>query len=459
VLRQHFFHLRLLFSSGILLAFGQSVFAQEPMSLRQVIDIALQNNYAVKIAKNQLRTAENDATWGNAGLLPVVNATAQTNNNYNVLFRQQRQVFQTVINPVTGDTTSNEVTQINDFSNRTNIGLGGGVNLNWTILGAAVSANYRRLEEIREAGRENTEVAIENTVAAVTNAYYNISQQEQLRVVLENALKIAQEQLRLAKNRYDVGSGSRQEFLSAQVNYNTSQSALLTQEQQVVAARIALNQLLVRPATGNIAPTDSLTVNPNLRLEELRDAVRQQNPALLLAQRNRSVASLNARLVQAQRYPLVNVFAGLTRNYQNSRAFIVPNVTNSAVLNYGATVSVPIFNGMNLNRQVQNARIAQETAEFQYQDLLNQTLAGLETTFANYTNSLKLIELERQNLQVAEQNVTIALERYKIGVTTLLEVQDVQRNAVAASSRLISAVFNAKLAETELLRLSSQIVQ
>nr|MCU0353371.1 TolC family protein [Cytophagales bacterium] len=334
-----------------------------------------------------------------------------------------------------------------------------GVNLNWTILGAAVSANYRRLEEIREAGRENTEVAIENTVAAVTNAYYNISQQEQLRVVLENALKIAQEQLRLAKNRYDVGSGSRQEFLSAQVNYNTSQSALLTQEQQVVAARIALNQLLVRPATGNIAPTDSLTVNPNLRLEELRDAVRQQNPALLLAQRNRSVASLNARLVQAQRYPLVNVFAGLTRNYQNSRAFIVPNVTNSAVLNYGATVSVPIFNGMNLNRQVQNARIAQETAEFQYQDLLNQTLAGLETTFANYTNSLKLIELERQNLQVAEQNVTIALERYKIGVTTLLEVQDVQRNAVAASSRLISAVFNAKLAETELLRLSSQIVQ
>ncbi len=434
--------------------------AQETLTLQQAIETALANNYAIKIVRNQQRIAENEYTVGNAGFLPVVAATAQTNNNYNARFKQQRQVIQSVIDPATGDTTTQEITQINEFNGRTNIGLNAGVTMNWTIFGgASMFTTYKRLEELRQLGRETTEVTIENTVADVTNAYFNIIQQEQRRVVLEDALKISQERLRLAKNRYEVGSGSRQEFLSAQVDYNTDQSALIVQEQLVANAKITLNQLLTRAPDAAVVATDSMLVNATLNLADLRAAVEKQNPGLLVAQRSKNVAYLESRLVQSQRLPQITVFTGLTRNYQNSRAFIVPNLTNSLVLNYGATVSIPIFNGFNLSRQVQNARITQQNVEYQYEDLKNQVLSDLQVAYVNYANSLKLIELERQNVVVAQQNVTIALERYKTGVTTSLEVRDVQRNAVAANSRLIDAIFNAKLAETELLRLSSQIVQ
>ncbi len=434
--------------------------AQETLTLQQAIEIALQNNYAIKIVRNQQRIAENEYTLGNAGFLPVINGTLQTNNNYNARFRQQRQIIQSVVDPVTGDTTTRETTQVNEFNGRTNIGLNAGVTMNWTIFGgASMFTTYKRLEELRQLGRENTEVTIENTVAAVTNAYFNIIQQEQRRVVLEDALKISQERLRLAKNRYEVGSGSRQEFLSAQVDYNTDQSALIVQDQLVANAKITLNQLLTRAPEANLTATDSMLINASLNLADLRSVVERQNPNLLVAQRSKNVAYLESRLIQAQRYPQLNIFTGLTRNYQNSRAFIVPNLTNSLVLNYGATLSIPIFNGFNLGRQVQNARITQQNAEFQYEDIKNQVLSDLQTAYVSYANSLKLIELERQNVEVAQQNVTIALERYKTGVTTSLEVRDVQRNAVAAGSRLIDAIYNAKLAETELLRLSSQIVQ
>jgi len=434
--------------------------AQEKLTLSQAIEIALENNYAIKIVRNQQRIAENNTTFGNAGLLPTITATAQTNNNYNALFRQEREVTQTIIDPVTGDTTFRTVNQVNEFNGRFNTSWNAGISINWSIfLGASLSLPYERLEELRQAGRENTEVTIENTIASVTNAYFDIIQQEQRRVVVEDALKISEERLRLARNRYEVGSGSRQEFLSAQVDYNTDQSALIAQEQLVASAKVVLNQLLTRPANADVTATDSMIVNPNLKLADLQTAVEQQNPSLLAAQRSKNIAYLATRIARAQRLPQLDVFTILTRNRQNSRAFIIPNTTNSLVTNFGAALSIPIFNGNNLNRQIQNARIEQQNTELQYQDLRNQLLADLQVAYVNYSNSLKLIALERQNVNVAQQNITIALERYKTGVTTSLEVRDVQRNAVAAGSRLIDAIFNAKLAETELLRLSSQIVQ
>ena len=434
--------------------------AQETLTLPHAIEIALQNNYSIRIVKNQQQAAENNYNRGNAGFLPSVTAGAQTNNNYNALFRQQRKVPQTVINPVTKDTSFREVTQINEFNGRTNNAYSANVTLNWTVFdGFAMFANYDRLAEIRAAGRENTKAAIENTVADVTNAYFAIIQQERRRIVFEDALKISEQRLKLARNRYEVGSGSKQDYLSAQVDYNADQSALIGQEQQIANAKIAVNQLLARPAGTAIAASDTIIVNPNLNLAGLQGSVEKQNTNLLVAQRNRNVAYLDTKIVRAQRLPQVNVFGAVTRGYQNSRAFIVPNLTNSAVVNYGASVNINIFNGGIQNRFVQNARIAQETAGFQYEDLRNQVLAGLESAFVAYANNLKLIELERQNLAVARQNVVIALERYKTGVSTPLEVRDVQRNAVAAESRLIDATYNAKASETELLRLSSQIVR
>ena len=436
------------------------VVAQETLTLPHAIEIALQNNYSIRIVKNQQQAAENNYNRGNAGFLPSVTAGAQTNNNYNALFRQQRQVTQAVIDPVTKDTSFREVTQINEFNGRTNNAYSANVTLNWTVFdGFAMFANYDRLAEIRAAGRENTKAAIENTVADVTNAYFAIIQQERRRIVFEDALKISEQRLKLARNRYEVGSGSKQDYLSAQVDYNADQSALIGQEQQIANAKIAVNQLLARPAGTAIAASDTIIVNPNLNLAGLQGSVEKQNTNLLVAQRNRNVAYLDTKIVRAQRLPQVNVFGAVTRGYQNSRAFIVPNLTNSAVVNYGASVNINIFNGGIQNRFVQNARIAQETAGFQYEDLRNQVLAGLESAFVAYANNLKLIELERQNLAVARQNVVIALERYKTGVSTPLEVRDVQRNAVAAESRLIDATYNAKASEVELLRLSSQIVR
>jgi outer membrane protein len=82
----------------------------------------------------------------------------------------------------------------------------------------------------------------------------------------------------------------------------------------------------------------------------------------------------------------------------------------------------------------------------------------LERTFLSYKNALELIKLETENYKIARQNIDIAFERYKVGNSTAYELREVQRNAVAAETRLIESEFNAKITEIELLRLSSKII-
>ncbi|MBC8112094.1 MAG: TolC family protein, partial [Verrucomicrobia bacterium] len=170
-------------------------------------------------------------------------------------------------------------------------------------------------------------------------------------------------------------------------------------------------------------------------------------------------AYLNIKSLKSLRYPLINAFTGINRNYGKQQAALFPNSFNSTVLSYGLSANVTIFNGNNLNRQIQNARIIDQSAQYQIDDLKQQLLASIEQTYLQYQNSLTLASLEGENLKVARQNVEIALERYKAGVTTSIEIRQVQQNAIATESRLIDALYNAKLAEIELLRLSSKIVE
>jgi outer membrane protein TolC len=437
--------------SGLLILSFSAIMAQENLTLQQAIEIALANNFSIKIAKNNQQISENNHTTGNAGMLPVVTAGGQAGNTSFFINEQKR--FLT-------DKKGADSTTTTSYNGKTNTTASANITLNWTIFnGMGMYATYQRLAELQAIGQENTKITIENTIAAVSSTYFNVKEQINRIRVLKEAIKISAQRLKLAKDKYEVGTGAKQDYLSAQVDYNADQSALISQEQQLEIVKISLNQLLNRPANTNFIAQDSLMVTKTLSLSELTNFVLQQNPQLLVAQHQKNAAYLNIRELQAQRFPVVGIFAGLNENYAKSRANIFPNGFNSTGLNYGISASIPIFNGNNLNRQIQNAKINEQSAQYQIEDIKTQLLADLEQTFLQYDNSLKLAELERENLKLAQQNEEIALERYKAGATTSLELREVQRNAVATESRLIDALFNAKLAEIELLRLSSKIVE
>ncbi|MFN4144729.1 MAG: TolC family protein [Runella sp.] len=420
------------------------VFSQQMLTLDEAISQALERNYQVKIARSREEIAKNDNTRGNAGMLPIINAQAQqnfTNNSINQKF------FNDIRPPLVQS----------GVNNRNN---SAGLSLVWTVFdGFGMFAAAERLREIERLGKTNVQVAIQNTVAEVCAAYYEIIRQQQRLKALKNALEISSTRQDLAQANYEVGTTSKSEYLAAQVDFNQDQAAVLAQEQVIENAKVNLNALMLRDLNEHFSVADSIIFRKDLNLSQLQEKMKRANPDLLAASQNIALTKINEKEVRSVRMPRGDILGGYNYNTFNNEAGFGAQKGSSSVFSYGARISVPIYDGLNQRRREQNAKIAITIAEHQENDLKVQLMSQLQRTYNNYLNSIQLFETEEKNLKIARQNVELAFERYKYGNSTPIEFREAQRNAVATESRLIEAAFGVKINEIELLRLSSSIVE
>lgn len=416
----------------------------EPLTLPSAIQQAVERNYQIRINRSQEQIARNNYVKGNAGYLPVLTGNANSNGG----LQSFRQTYLDGLRP------PQEARGV--FNRTSNLG----VNLNYTVFnGYARTALYTQLRQLLQISSVTTRANVEATVASVATGYYDVIRQLQRLIAFSQALDISRERLELARANYEVGTRSKVDFLSAQVDYNTDSAALISQEQALRNAKVLLNTLLVRDPQTEFAVRDTIIVRPDLQLNPLQQALTANNPLLASAVLNRTLADISVRLANAQQLPTLTAQTGY--NYQfvdNQGGFGIRKGRTSAVT-YALQATIPIFNGYNLKRQIQNARVNTIIAQDQENDQRLQLQSALTQTYQNYQTSIRLLNLEVQNNELANQNVDIAYDRYRIGNSTFVEFRDVQRNAINAQTRLIEAEFNAKAAEVELLRLSSTITQ
>lgn len=431
---------------SLLFIFSLGVFsadAQETLRLEDAIQQGLQNQFSIQIAKKREKIAENDNTLGNAGFLPTINGT--TTKNYAVSGLNQ-EFFGGLRAP------------LNQSGVRSNSG-NAGVTMAWTLYdGKGMFILKDRFAELQQLGAQQTETSIENLIALISNTYYDIIRQE-LRVNnFKKGLEISNDRLKLAKDRYEVGQGSKVDYYSAQVDYNEDKALLLAQEQSFLNTKISFNALLVRAMQTEFKVLPVIDLLPKLSLTELRDLALKQNPTLLAAIVSKRISDLDIKNTQSLQMPQIDLLAGYNMNQvENGAGFGVQRGTSNA-LNYGLRATINIFDGYNQKRRVQNAKINAEIAQLQVDDLKNSLNASLERAYVTYENALNLINLESENYTIAKQNIDIAFDRFKVGIATSYELREVQRNAVAAETRLIEAKFAAKSAEIELIRLSGGIL-
>jgi outer membrane protein TolC len=329
----------------------------------------------------------------------------------------------------------------------------------WTLYdGNGMFILKNRFSELQQLGAKQTETSIENLIALISTTYYDIIRQE-LRVNnFKKGLEISNDRLKLAKDRYEVGQGSKVDYYSAQVDFNEDKALLLAQEQSFVNTKISFNALLVRAMQTEFNVQPVIDLLPKLSLVELRDLALKQNPILLAAIVNKRITDLDIKSTQSLQMPQIDLLAGYNMNQvENGAGFGVQRGTSNA-LSYGLRATVNIFDGYNQKRRVQNAKINAEIAQLQVDELKNSLSSSLERAYVTYENALNLINLESENYTIAKQNIDIAFDRFKVGIATSYELREVQRNAVAAETRLIEAKFTAKSVEIELIRLSGGIL-
>ncbi len=423
--------------------FYSSVSAQKLLSLEESIQLGIQNHYSIQISKKRELQALNDNTPGNAGFLPTITGTL--NKNYTISGLDQE--FFGGLRP--------PLVQSGVNSNSANAG----VAMVWTLYdGKGMFILKDRFKELQNLGAKQTETAIENLISLISSSYYDLIRQN-LRVNnFKKGLEISNDRLKLAKDRYEVGQGSKVDYYSAQVDYNEDKALLIAQEQSYLNTKISYNTLLVRNHQEEFNVDSKIDLLPKLNLPELKEFALKQNPTLISALLTKKITDLDTKSIQSLQMPQIDLLAGYNMSQVNNGAGFGVQRGSSDVLNYGLRATINIFDGYNQKRRVQNAKINAEIAQMQIDDLKNSLISTLERAFVAYENALNLISLETENYAIAKQNIDIAFDRFKVGIATSYELREVQRNAVSAETRLIETKFAAKAAEIELIRLSGNLL-
>lgn len=413
--------------------------AQEVLTIEDAMKIALENNFEIKIAKNNTKISETNVTVGNAGMLPVATASITDNNS----IQNSSQIRQD------GTSTS--------LDNAKNNNLNYGVSLGWTVFdGMKMFARLDQLKELQKLGDAQLKQTILIKIAQVNSSYYDLVQQQQQLSALDTTIVISQQRLKLAQNRFSIGKASKLEVLNAQVDLNSDQVALLRQKESYANAKILLNQYLARDPKIDFKVTDLVTVDNSLVLADLVDLAQKQNPGLEAQIINKRIAELQLKQIKADRYPVVNLTSGY--NFSDSQSSLgFTSQTSARGLNYGFNATLNIFDGFNQHRNEKVAKLEIENTQIaiEQQNMILNT--QLNTAFQTYLTNLELIGLEEDNEAIARQNLEITLDKFKIGTITTLDFRTAQLNYVNAKVRYSNAQYEAKLSEIALKELAGNM--
>jgi outer membrane protein TolC len=425
-----------------LLLASSPLYGQQMMTLEEAIELGLRNNYDIRVARNEVRASANDRAKGVAGFLPTVEASAgysRTNSHRDT------------------DLPASTASSDTDIWNAE-------VALNWTLFdGFRMFVDRNRFNELALLQEYQARDRIESSIVAISMAYFNLVQQEQLLEVARETRDISRARLDREQTRKELGGASSTDFLNAQVSFNSDQGALLNQELQVTVARQQLNVLLGQDPAADYSVSTEITL-PELTADymELLELALTHNSSMRAAEVSRKIAGRAVQGARAAFLPRLTAYAnyGYTDQTLNSDAGEYPGLdagTHTANATIGLNLSLNLFNGRRDMIELQNAKIAAENSSLEMRDVRNRLIGAVREVFETYRERLELVALEEKNVEAARQNLDLQRERNRLGVANSLEFRDAQVSLAVAQNSLIVARYQARVSHLELDRLTGAL--
>ncbi len=429
----------------VCILFAKGLKAQQVISLEEAIAAALGSNFDILLVRNDADAAATDKHYVYGNYLPAVNAVGGVSQTTSA----QEQEFDT-----RPKTSGSGIRTVN---------LNASINLNWTLFdGLRMFAVRDRLYQQYELANINLKSQVINTTAEVISAYYIIVRQKQRLKAIEEQISINEERVKLADRKLSVGLGTKPELLQAKVDLNAQKAAHLQHRTVMTQSKDQLNQLTGMKLPAIYDVTDSIPINASLNIEDVLTGIEFTNPTILQSLKSLDITETMLREAKGARWPSVSFVSAynFTRNnnHNNINPF-APIYNMNRGFNFGLTANVPILNFMNVRRSIRQAHIDIDYNKINVSRQKNAINVAVKVGYYDYQYQLSALQLEEENIELAKENVFIAMERFKQGVSTFLELREAQKSLEDAYDRLIAARYNTKIAETELLRLKGELVK
>ena len=424
----------------LVLFFSQEkIAAQNNLSLKEAVTIAIQNSYDIKLVENSLSIAKNNNNYGVAGGLPTVTATGTNNNTLTT-------ISQTFPDPSRNTTRSGV-----DGST-----LNGGLSATMILFnGYRIAATKDRLESIQKQTEAVLQTQMLNTSSIVMQQYYNVIRQLAFLKTIEKSIEASEQRVAIVKTRQEIGVANQADLLQSSLDLNALLQAKQNQLLVLDQVKADLYNSMVLPANSNYIFTDSIQVDQKLILSDVESKMKA-HPLLQSAQQLINVNQFLEKETKALMYPTLRANSGFNYNSNKSTAgFILLNESYGPFL--GFNLSIPIYAGTSSKRAYKNAKISTVSAKIQYDNTAQSLATELFKTYQNYQNSLKQTPTEIENYKMSDALLTLVMDRFRLGEATIVDVKQAQQSFETAGFRLTSLRFSAKIAEIELKRLSNQL--
>lgn len=460
---------------GILIALvlTTTLQAQDTLSLARAISIGLKNNFDVQIEQLNVEVARNNNTWGQAGRFPTISFSGNQNNS--VVQRKPANPF-----AVAGRNISNNLT--------------GQLDVQFVLFdGFAVKINKQRLAQLEQLSYGNSAFVMETTLQSIILGYYQALLEKERLHILENNMTFSKERYDYVKLRKELGGAITFDVLQEQNNYLTDSANVLLQGIVYKNSLRQLNLLLNEDLQTNFELVDSLEYQHELYdFENLRTKMVRSNTNLRNQYLNQEILRSNTKLQQANMSPTVALNVGgngsldqLNANFRtntgntvdntvgylnNDPSMPVINTVNETALvaqtqngnSYGGYANLSLrfnlFNGGQIKRAIENAKVEEKIAELNTDQLKLSLENDLLANYDMYNLRSQLVTIALTKLEAADLNLDLANERYRNGALSAIDLRIVQENARNAALEAYLAIFNSISSKVGLIRITGGLI-
>lgn len=415
----------------------------ETLTIEDAVGLALENNFDIKIAKNNKSIGENNATLGNAGFLPTVSLTG----GYNYSVNDTRTEFANPEQPPI------------DASGAATTSISAGVNVNYNIFsGGSRTYTYRKLQNLAAQGGLQERQLMEQSISLVIRQYLEALNLFDAYQISQESLEISQKRYIRAKEKYAFGNFSKLELLNAEVDLSNDSTSLAQAQLSFEKARTTLSNTLGIAPDSKYAISNSFNYSEELVLGTIIDQAEANNAEYLLANEALNSSKLDMDLTKANMFPRLDLSGGYTfSNTSYDANFLQSN--ESLGWNAGLNLSYTIFNGGNRKREQANAKIQMESQQYNLQKAENNLRTNIINAYQDFSTNLKMLELSQRSLNLAETNYSRSQEAFSTGQITGIELRESQLNLANAKYNLSVQKIQTKLAEVNLYLYAGMLVQ
>ncbi len=425
------------FLIGYFISF-QSI-AQEALSLSQAIEMGLKNNFQILIAERNVDITTNNNSWGEADLYPMVN------------FRlSQRNQLQEQNNPtsfVQGSFVSSSFAPNLDVA--------------WTLFqGFRVSISKKRLVQLQEQSQGNLQVIIENTIQAITLAYYRCFVEQQKLDIIKQTFTLSKDRFNYLQSKKELGVSTTFEVLQEKNAYLNDSLNVVNQIYNITNAQRNLNLLLaIDSETQHTFPTNVNVPTTNYQFEELEKKMLESNQSLQNQYINLAILKQNISLQKSFLYPNVNLNLGTNYNssYFSRQGESIVGNSNDFYANF--TLNFTLFNGGKIKRAIENAKIQEEIGSLQKEELSLNLKNQLRNFHEQYNLQQQHYQIQLETQKTTQLNLELAQERFKMGLINSFDFRTIQLSYLNTELQLLEQSFQIINVETEITRLIGGYIQ